>query len=835
MRFIKPSPLGILTRPFRFEGGEHLGIAVPVMSTLGDAPRLVSEKELWDIVGEALNGYMLDAALPKHYAEFLLSANAYGKYCDESNTCPVSVSFCGIEKHLLVSGDRRWRDDVPASAQPFDTLALDWRLAFGGHGCQENPLGTGAEAPEAPVKGLPNIEYEASRVSKRGDRAEPAGFGPIAGDWPQRRVLYGALDQQWLEVDRPGFPRTMDKRYFNVAPADQQFIFLDALPDCGAYRLVNMHPRHAMLEGTLPPLRVRAFVQRLGDDALEEVALRLTTAWFIPHRERVVMIFHGRVRMREFDTSDIGCLMLGAERCNESRPVDEYRRVFDRRSDRERGALHALRDSDLVPETLYDAAPLASDAHVSSPFKDNMLRRAREEASKVSSCPLDPAIFAEPASSVVSPGKLADFVEKQLADAKAEQASAEALRRELEQTAQKQAVSPISLQRSAPRGPPVAMGSFLPPSVANAAVPPELGFDIDEKLRESYLQAVQYQEAAPCLDAIASRELRSRVAAMAARGESLEGMDLTGADLSGMNLRHARLSRALLECADLSGADLSHATLEGAVLARARLAHTTLSGANLTRANLSLAACEAADFDDAKLDQCILERARFANCRMRGVSLKRAQFKACEFDCVDMRHASLGDLTFLGQTLNDVIFAASTIRKTVFVDCTLNRVSFAHCDIEGLGFLETRAEGIDFADSRLCKACFVRKTVLDHADFSNARLSEVNLGGACLHGTRFRRASIDRSDFTGALLEGADFRSARIHGTRFARADLSGADFTGSDLLGASMRRAVLNGACFDRANLFRADLSEVAMQDTRFDDAYLEQTLFHPKREANA
>src|SRR5690606_14832 len=45
----------------------------------------------------------------------------------------------------------------------------------------------------------------------------------------------------------------------------------------------------------------------------------------------------------------ISHLMVGAERIDEPRPLDHYRSVFTTRTDREQGALAALRDADLLP------------------------------------------------------------------------------------------------------------------------------------------------------------------------------------------------------------------------------------------------------------------------------------------------------------------------------------------------------------------------------------------------------------------------------------------------------------------------------------------------------
>jgi len=846
MKIIKPTPLGVLTRPYRAAGSEHLGVAIPMMVTLGEAPRLVSESELWDTVGAELAGFPLDAALPKPRAEFLLSARAYGRYCDHTNTCRVGIRFAGVEKALLVSGERRWAGSAPSAAEPFESLAIDWPLAFGGAGYADNPRGRGFHGVSANSERsqqqlsqpLPNVEYPAERLRRPGQIVTPGSFTPIAADWPQRRALYGALDAQWRESDCPGFPRSMDTRYFNIAPTDQQFPALDAMPDGAAYRIVHMHPEQPVMTGALPPLRARCFLQRQSEDTLAEIRMRLTTVWFIPHRERAIMIFHGIAGIREFDAHDVACLLLGAELSGEPRSAADYRRTFDRRMDRKHGALHALRDQDLAPPTLLITADDAStDATSHDALERNLQQRARQQIERARAAGLAPGAFDAAPTQPPRIDQLAEFVEQQERIAQEQRAALEEKQREIEArhaaSGMRKRVNPPTTRR----GPPALSRDGAASRRADRKKDPRhLEIDADKKLRETYRHAVQYQEAAPRLDTAAGRVLQERVAAAHARGESLAGWDLTGADLSRMSLRGATLSGALLESADLSDTDLTGAVLGNAVLARATLVRTVFARTDLTGANLSLAQCDGTDFSDAVLDRALFENTRFERCRLTRASVQRTQFRDCRFLSTDFSEATLSDLAFIEQTFDAVDFSRASIRKLAFIQCTLTRVAFASADIAGFGFVETVASGIRFDGAILRKACFVKESVLDNADFSQAQLSEVNLRQVRAHGANFSGARIDQCDFSDARMRLADLRGAKIADSHLVRTDLSGANLARADLMGASMRRAVLHGANFREANLFRADFAEAAIDDTtQFDGAYLDQANFHPFAKAAA
>jgi hypothetical protein len=72
---------------------------------------------------------------------------------------------------------------------------------------------------------------------------------------------------------------------------------------------VEHAPHPAGTARPLPDWRARAFIARKGSsgqaepERFEEVALRLTTAWFFPHLAQVALIWHGETAIAEDDAA----------------------------------------------------------------------------------------------------------------------------------------------------------------------------------------------------------------------------------------------------------------------------------------------------------------------------------------------------------------------------------------------------------------------------------------------------------------------------------------------------------------------------------------------------
>lgn len=114
-------------------------------------------------------------------------------------------SVAVLDKVVHVMGDRTHADAQPV---PFERMPLVYERAFGGPGCDANPVGCGLDG-----RGVPNL-LDPSQPD------QPTGYGALAPTWKRRR--------QWLtSTMRRDLARRVpvvdvDWRYFQAAPRDQQ-------------------------------------------------------------------------------------------------------------------------------------------------------------------------------------------------------------------------------------------------------------------------------------------------------------------------------------------------------------------------------------------------------------------------------------------------------------------------------------------------------------------------------------------------------------------------------------------------------------------------------------
>lgn len=688
MKIVKPLRLGLLSRPYRMRGRQRLGLAVFALATLDEQALLQPEADLWSLAGEALGeDGVLDLAVPKPCAEFLVSGAAYTAHQQDRTACMARVRVGELEKTLAVFGERYWLDGKPTPPAPFEAMPLDWAHAFGGPEYADNPHGRGAgdeRIAGVRTRRLPNVEPARGRMQRPDQRPEPAGFGPVSPLWPRRFARAGQYHESWLDDGFPGFLDTLDPHFFNAAAPDQWWPGQPELAAGAPYALWNLHPRLACQQGALPRWRARCLLRRAGETALEDVALRLTTAWFFPDRERLLLIYHGATDIAQDDGADIELAMPALDAADAPRPLAHYEAVLAQRLDAQDGALHALRDKDLLPAQALGPW----DALAGGQPDGAALRRQPARARRG-----DPrAAGRAGAGARRRPARL-----RAAAGAHAGRAATgrpAGYRPHMRQAAQEARIDALHARRRMAEA-LQARGAELPPAMGAAALaaaadgagrggPPSLhnhpalatlqelaraqplGSDADRldagsvgaRLREAqqqlgrlYLHAAHHQPPAEAARPARAARLRRRVQALMAGSRDLAGLDLTGADLSGLDLRGARCVGTWMEGVDLSGALLDDADLSQAVLARAHAEGGSWRRAVLAGANLGQAALDGVDLAGARLSSpvldgivlvdCALSASRWNDCHLAGAWLERCRFDQAELDTVTFWQGTL--------------------------------------------------------------------------------------------------------------------------------------------------------------------------------------------------
>ncbi|MCE3605334.1 DUF2169 domain-containing protein [Massilia sp. P8910] len=876
MKIIKPMRLGVMPRPFTWQKKHFLCVTAYAHVTLGSNPQLLNEQGLWPMLAsEVGNTSVLDLGMPKQYPEFLVSGFGYTHHQHDKTRCAVAAQVGHLEKRLTVFGDRYWIAGGASAPAPFDAMPLAWTHAFGGAACAANPLGRGMDADdiggEKAIR-LPNIELAGELYQSPGrPPSAPAGMGPIDIAWQQRQARMGVHDQHWLDNDFPGLAPTMDWRAWNAAPDDQHFPASFEL--AGApYTLRNMHPEHPLLSGTIPDWVGRCLVVKRQNDKqiTADIDLRLSTAWFFPHRLESVLIYHGVVEIGQDDAHDVVQLMPALEHRHAKRDHAHFLKVLEQRIDPKTGSNYAFRDGDLLPDgvalgllfpgedTMFDKVPGPLERNQRQRMqnqRDKSAQMAREEG-------LNPDDILPPMNAAPElPRRLEDlpqFMEKvdrlHAADMDQARATLATTRREMAsnlppehqgQLAMLDQLAPLlDSDAGVTRAPVAPTHSFAEVSASHAHMAamgktfpetpvPEImpATELKAKMHKMYLHGVTGFAPAAVLVGDAARRMRDKVAAIYASTRDFTGLDLTGADLSGMDLRGANFGGAMLESADLRGATLDDCNFAEAILARTSLAGASFAHARCDGTSLAQADARHASFAHAVLNKCAWEDAKldhgdFSHARIGEVMLTDLQIESANFD--DARFFSV---TFYKVGMRNCSFLHAQFEKCVFIEGQQADLCFDKATLQDCAWVTTAAARLSFRGTVLRTCAVTDHTALDDADFTDAQLSQCNFREISMQRANFSGATAAITDFSEANLTGANLQRMNASGSFFTRSILVACDLRDANLIGASLVKADLRSCDLRGANLFRADLAQTLGDGgTLFDQAYLEQTKFLPR-----
>jgi uncharacterized protein YjbI with pentapeptide repeats len=873
MKTIKPQRLGLLTKVFEHHNNCYFVASILVFFPFEEPSALLPEVKLWQLVAAELGrDAALDMAMPKPRAELLVAGRAYALGGKPRIACAARVKLGSVDKTLYVVGDRSWKLGGASAPEPFTEMPITYERAFGGAGYAQNPLGKGYVKVETEGGGevhpLPNIEDPKHAIASPGDRPEPAGFGPYDLTWPQRFSKAGTYDQKWLKERFPGLADDTDLGLFNAAPRDQHLAEFPRGDE--AFSVENMHPEMPLIESRLPGVKVRCFINQrtAAGKELREIHTRIDTVHLLPHVRRGILIFRGVVPIAEDDGDDVLQIILGAEEMGSPRPVEHYRTVLEQRLDKKRGALLALRDSDLMPPRREPSAPLADDlpsdmdALVAAEglLQKNMRRRLELEFERaretVAGLGLDPAEHVPPmppeeqAPDMEKLGELVEKITEQIEQAQADTRSKLAKADEDARAAcVKAGLDYEKVKRDARAeagGPPkfsarkeleklrglkehAATAGRLSSEADAALSDPEVERKlvlVEQQLFDAYRRFAHHYPEAASLTGDEGTRLREEVIAAHAAGQSLAGRDLTGVDLSGLDLRGVDLRGALLEAASFVGSTLTGANLEGAVLARADLSDTILEGARLAGANLGQARLRGAqitggvDLTGATLASADLSSANLRGARMDGADLFEAQFADTDFSAV-----KASGLIFIQNDLSGLALSGAELVKCNFIEVDLSGVDFSGATLTSSVFVSVKADNAVLRGCKLGNLRVVKDSSFEGADFVGALLEGANLRGTNLGGCDLSGANLDGADLSECDLRGAKLYRASAKGALFIRTDLSQAVLTGANLMHAILQKAKVHGADLRGANLFRADLARVeGDNDTTLEGALVTQ-----------
>ncbi len=855
MNVIKPLSLATLHKPFSLQGQHYLSIGALGFFTLGGRVSLFLPENLqWQKALKHLApGQALDMAMPKGRAEFLVGGNAHAPSGKPVAKMQVTATVGEHAKTLAVHGDRQWYYGLLGAfhitePEPFTKMPLGYDNAFGGRGCDRNPIGKGYYGKRfAALLGrnrgdMPNLEYPDAPVRRHNARLAPASLGATDIRWQPRCRRAGTYDERWVKSGFPGLAGDTDMALFNEAAEDQ---WAGVNWSGGeAYQLHGMHPQRPLIEGWVPEFRVRALLDQSVPErsSYQMLDLAADTLWFFPEEELGLVIYRGVADIADSDALDVKSLLLAYEDLSCSpRSQQHYQQTMERRLDRKTGPGEVLNEAALIPEPgerLLAERRAKRQAH--SELHEQRSREFVEELKKAVALPsaplagslgpdemehateprlpggknipvLIPEVLSEPlslddiASGGVDLGDALENLDYQLAELQAsaekdlaeEQQRLQSLIGDLQSDSSLPGHSCEQLQQA------IEKASLLPLDLH-----PQHGSqdpDIEELL--SFLSDLPQQR-----DPDVTAQLGELVAMQRKARASQTALDAKRRPLSEDNRKQlGRFLADLLEWeepmagrdltdvhlhgADFSGLDLRQMNFEGADLSSSRFTGANLSGANFLGARLV-----GADFSDA-----CLANANFSQASCMGARFDRADLTDAFAVGADMTAASLR-----GALLN----------RLVGQNLKLNRGNLNGAQLDQAVLVDAEAEFSTWKAARLEK-CLLSKSFLRGADFSGASMERTAFNTVTARESIWREARADRcffgaqSDFEASSWEHADVRTCGMRESVLRHAGMAGVsfyqcDFSKADLSGADLRAAVLCRSLFTQALITDTDMRGV-------------------------
>jgi uncharacterized protein YjbI with pentapeptide repeats len=867
MEITKPNQLGISFRAIEYR--KRFGLCVSgylhVPFDQQESGVIWGEQSLWNYLSTAMTIPLIDEGVVKTTPEFLVHGQVFPPL-HQPSACAVRARLGGTEKTLLAFGERYWDRNNPSDAKPLDKLALSWSHAYGGVDYAANLVGKGRSIQEG-MKWLPNLELPHDRLIRPDQAVQPAGFGALDVMHPQRVATRGTYDENYLKEHSPGFAPDLDWSHFNIAPSDQ---WLKApIKGDEPYALDHMHPTQRHIQGFLPGLRVRIFAEygaiytgnAVQDQAsgakVREVPMRLTTVWFFPHAERMVLVFHGMAETAEDDGSDIAGLLGGVERLSEVKADAHYLDVLRRRRDAQDGSVESMNDHDLLPASINIDDPAFEQAksafNMDGLQAEAKFRGAQAEVLGVrqllSSQGQDPdALGLKMPTREVQPttAELPAYLKakrKEMEEQQWDQIDDMVTHVERMQAMVKSGeLKPEQLNDARHRGPPdyraqlhlqelKTLAEHSGQSLDTKDLEPKL-MQIEALERINYVQVAHTQPPARKLVGEAASRHKEDTHWMLDKGiRNFAGADLTGADLADLDLRGIDFTGAWLESANLARSNVSGANFTAAVLAHSNLQGLIAIKANFTAANLGRSEMAGAIFDESEFGAAMMMQCDFAKTQFIKAKVVGAQWLESAWGKADWTGVQAADSLFHKFDLKGMVFTEANLAASTFIECDLTGVDLRAANLTGASFITCKLDGALMVGAQLSGAVFSLKCSLVGADMTQANLTSANLGESDLRGARLVKAVLDGACMPLARLDGCDMRLASIQGALMRRTILRKANLAGANFKDAIMQHADLRSTDLRSANLFGADLSRVKLDgDVRLDNALLKRARIWPR-----
>lgn len=705
----------IVKGTFDLENGGSVKLAEEQLPPTGDM--FYPEDE--DMTGAPQ--YASDFAYFKPRADLLLAGHCHAPKGTQRAAGEVIFQVGSMKKSLLVMGDRVWKwglfGSSPSDPEPFSSLELRYDNSYGGLGYEKNPVGKGYG--KVSLNGgrkkrlVPNIVQVDDHLSSPYTKLDPAGFGPLAITWPQRRSKLGTYKGDWLKKRWPFFPSDFDWGFFNAAPPDMQMQgYLNG--DESLY-LENLHPVHQSYRSKLPELRIRSFVSLPptdgGDtDLFKEVLMNLDTLWVDSSNEKLVLVWRGWTQVQSDDPDQINYLYTAVESLGE-KPESASAH------EKQLKTIVKAEDEEFEPEPI-EAAAAENDQKIDIDAENAKAEKEFREALKAQG--IDPD---EP------PPPLSDKAKKEEA----------------------RILKDYGITLPSPPEAKINRDHFI------------LLLNQKKSFKGADLRGLDLGDLEMGAVDLSESLLSDTV---------LTGSKLVNANLKGANLSNADLSRSDLSEADLSDADLTGANLKHAILTKAILTDSIITGADLEKADLTGAVAKSADFSKANLKHAV-----FLKAELSDAEFSKADLSFSDFTYAVLTEASIRGAKGTGMCMDKAdLTELRASEGCVFEKCSFKMVMAKDSIWTGSVFTESNFSFGDFKEADFSKAT-LDKAIFNAAECSASRFGNASMKEALFVKANLFEANLEKTDlyhcnFSGANLYGAEFLDAVMNQTMIEGANL---------------------------------------------------------------
>ncbi|PEI02138.1 hypothetical protein CRM79_22050 [Pantoea agglomerans] len=708
MQIIKPQQLILLNGRYQIGQQSHLGISVVAGFYLSDTQHFAHEADIWSAWQKAPMSFrVLDLAEPKPCAEFLLAGHAVSG--TSVTLLDASVTLGELTRKWRIQGESQ-RSTV--QVQPFTTMPLDHKQSFGGEGCAANPLGRGYLDGLSPVL-MPVV---AGRSQPAAPLASP---GPVPQYFESRKSLLDKVAPQmsgkaYLETLFPGYPSSLDRRFFQLAPPEQ-CSSSETWPDDLAFSLTGFRPQGEKIEGRLPKVQARVFYrEKRAPDRLTSLPLQRKTVWLLPDHAMGLVIFTGQLPLDYLLHEPLLSIMCALDSLDAPRSDAHFQQVAERRASAKASDFESLYDLDLMPSgsgmNVISTAAHAPDSLCYQPGpRQDYVAHYQFLREKIDEQQLHGREKDKPEMEKIDWETFPETNRKVLyllADTPAERIEGEIFTC--------QSAENLHLKKKV-----FQQCQFIDCTFSKAV------------MNSCRFEYCQFENCT--FDGAIFRDCtlhKSRFSDCVMQQVHIERSRLEQASFD--NVRAitfqseqtrwlgCMIGRSVLEDTVFNGGALencsfSHCTLSGIVLRS-----LTLVGAIFERCNLRAALLEKVEISKGSLlavegDESVWQLCRLDSTTLHGdCTLRGALFEQTAFQQVGLR----------GINLKTCVFDQCTCHETNFSDADLSLGRFLQCEMAGCNFKEANMRGGSWTRSSLQQA------MLYHADLAGVRFEECNLLGA---------------------------------------------------------------------------------------------------------